>query len=91
MITKKDIIEQLAIKLEISKAEANKNINILLDLISETLKTNDKVQFTGFGSFIAQDKPATKGRNPKTGLEITIPARRVVRFKVGDLLKKKIN
>lgn len=55
------------------------------------MKTNDKIQFTGFGAFIAENKPATKGRNPKTGVEITIPARRSVRFKVGELLKKRVN
>lgn len=91
MITKKDITAKLAEKLDITKTEAEKYITDFLEIITEELKTNDKIQFTGFGAFIAENKPATKGRNPKTGVEITIPARRSVRFKVGELLKKGVN
>jgi DNA-binding protein HU-beta len=91
MITKKDIIAKLAEKSNITKTEAEKHIENLLEVITETLKTEEKIQFTGFGAFIAENKPATKGRNPKTGAEITIPARRSVRFKVGELLKKGVN
>ena len=91
MITKKEIDIKLAKKSDITKAEAEKYITNFLEVIIEELKTNDKIQLTGFGAFIAQNKPATKGRNPKTGVEITIPARRSVRFKVGELLKKGIN
>jgi len=91
MITKKEIAIKLAEKSNITKAEAEKYITNFLEVITEELKTNDKIQLTGFGAFIAQNKPTTKGRNPKTGVEITIPARRSVRFKVGELLKKGVN
>jgi DNA-binding protein HU-beta len=91
MITKKDITAKLSEKSNITKTEAEKHIENLLEIITETLKTEDKIQFIGFGAFIAENKPATKGRNPKTGAEITIPARRTVRFKVGELLKKGVN
>ena len=91
MITKKDITAKLAEKLDITKTEAETYITDFLEIIAGELRTNDKIQFTGFGAFIAENKPATKGRNPKTGVEITIPARRSVRFKVGELLKKGVN
>jgi DNA-binding protein HU-beta len=91
IVTKAQIASALAEKTGTSKTDATNTLNTLLDTISESLKTNDKVQFTGFGSFIAEDKPATTGRNPKTGESIQIAARRSVRFKVGDLLKKAVN
>jgi DNA-binding protein HU-beta len=91
IVTKAQIAAALAEKTGTSKTDATNTLNTILDTISESLKTNDKVQFTGFGSFIAEDKPATTGRNPKTGESIQIAARRSVRFKVGDLLKKAVN
>jgi len=91
MITKKEIAIKLAEKSDITKTEAETHIANLLEVLTEELKTEDKIQFTGFGAFLAENKPATKGRNPKTGVEITIPERRSVRFKAGELLKKGIN
>jgi DNA-binding protein HU-beta len=91
IVTKANIAAELAEKTGTSKTEAANNLNAVLDIIADNLKSNDKVQFTGFGSFIAEDKAETTGRNPKTGESIKIPARRSVRFKVGDLLKKAVN
>ena len=91
IVTKANIASELAQRTNTNKTEAANILNSVLDIIAENLKSNDKVQFTGFGSFIAEDKPETTGRNPKTGESITIPARRSVRFKVGDLLKKAVN
>jgi DNA-binding protein HU-beta len=59
--------------------------------ITENLKSDDKIQFTGFGSFNAKNVPARKGRNPSTGAEIQIAARRQVSFSVGKDLKDKVN
>ena len=91
IVTKANIAAELAEKTGTSKTEAANNLNAVLDIIADNLKSNDKVQFTGFGSFIAEDKAETTGRNPKTGESIKIPARRSVRFKVCDLLKKAVN
>jgi len=91
IVTKANIAAELAENTGTSKTEAANNLNAVLDIIADNLKSNDKVQFTGFGSFIAEDKAETTGRNPKTGESIKIPARRSVRFKVGDLLKKAVN
>jgi len=91
IVTKANIAAELAEKTGTSKTEAANNLNAVLDIIADNLKSNDKVQFTGFGSFIAEDKAETTGRNPKTGESIKIPARRSVRFKIGDLLKKAVN
>ena len=65
---KKEIAIKLSEKSDITKAEAEKHITNLLEVLTEELETEDKIQFTGFGTFIAQNKPATKGRNPKTGV-----------------------
>lgn len=91
IVTKANIAAELAQRIGTTKTEATNNLNAVLDIIAESLKSNEKIQFTGFGSFIAEDKAETTGRNPKTGETITIAARRSVRFKVGDLLKKAVN
>ena len=91
ILTKVDIMKKLADKTNSSQIDAKKNIETILGLITENLKTNDKIQFTGFGTFLAENKPASEGRNPKTGEKIKISARRAIRFKVGDLLKKGVN
>lgn len=91
IVTKANIAAELAQKIGTSKTDAANILNTVLDSIANSLKSNDKVQFTGFGSFIAENKAATTGRNPKTGETIKIAARRSVRFKVGDLLKKAVN
>ena len=91
MITKKQITEKLALKSDISKAHAEIQINNLLEVITEELETEDKIQLMGFGAFIAENKPATKGRNPKTGVEVAVPAKRAIKFKAGGLLKKAVN
>jgi DNA-binding protein HU-beta len=91
IVTKAQIAAELAEKVNISKTDSANYLNELLDIIANNLISNEKVQFTGFGSFIAEDKKETTGRNPKTGEAIKIEARRSVRFKVGNLLKNTVN
>jgi DNA-binding protein HU-beta len=79
--TKKQIIDLVSKKLDITNAESENYLNTLLETIGEELKTKDKVQFIGFGTFFAENKDPKKGRNPKTGADIIIPARRAVRLK----------
>ena len=72
IVTKANIAAELAEKTGKSKTEAANNLNAVLDIIADNLKSNDKVQFTGFGSFIAEYKAETTGINPKTGESIKI-------------------
>lgn len=90
-IQKSEIIKQVASKTGGTLKDTENTINNFLATVQESLKKNDKVTFIGFGSFNAKNVPARKGRNPQTGKEITIAARRQVTFSVGADFKKKVN
>lgn len=85
--TKTDIVAALIDRVGLKQIEASASLRVVLDFIQESLEDGDTVQLTGFGTFSVKEKPERKGRNPSTGEEITIPARTVVRFKPGKLLK----
>jgi DNA-binding protein HU-beta len=74
-----------------SKAEAERKLDVLLKTIEESLVNGDEINFVGWGKFEIQEKPARKGRNPQTGEEIEIPAKKVVKFKPGKKLADKVN
>jgi len=90
-IQKTDIIKQVAKDTGISIKDCEAVINGCLEAVAKNLKTNDKVSFIGFGAFNAKNAPASKGRNPRTGEEITIAARRKITFSVGKGLKDAVN
>lgn len=90
-IQKSDIIKQVAEKTGATIKDVENTINNFLSTVQENLKGNDKIQFTGFGSFNAKNVAARKGRNPATGAEIEISARRQVTFSVGKELKDTVN
>jgi DNA-binding protein HU-beta len=91
IISKSQIIKEVADATNLSIKDTESTVNTLLNTIVKNLKDNDKIQFTGFGSFNAKNVPARKGRNPATGAEIEISARRQASFSVGKELKDKIN
>jgi len=90
-IQKSEIIKQVANSTGLTAKDTENTINTLFKVIGDTLITNDKIQFTGFGSFNAKNVPARKGRNPQTGAELEIAARRQATFSVGKELKDKVN
>jgi DNA-binding protein HU-beta len=91
VMTKADLIENMAKDAAISKAETKKALNSLVDSITKTLKKKDgKVTIVGFGTFSKIRRKARKGRNPQTGEEIKIKARNAVKFKAGKALKDAI-
>jgi|SRR5579862_5892386 len=90
-MTKAELIETLANKLPINKAEAEKAINIVLDDIITALKQGQRVNISGFGTFSVSDRQARTGRNPKTGETIQISASRSAKFKPGKQLKDSLN
>ena len=91
-MTKKEFVEVYAAKGNFeTKAEAERKLNILLDLFEETLVKGDDVNFIGWGKFEVKDTPARVGRNPKTGVEVEIPAKKVVKFKAGKTLADKVD
>ncbi len=90
-MTKADLIESLATKLDLQKSLAERIVNTMFDDIEGALQKGDKVNISGFGTFAVSDRKARQGRNPKTGETIEIPASKSAKFKAGKSLKDKLN
>jgi len=90
-LTKADFAAQLLDELGLSKPMAKDLVELFFEEIKATLEHAESVKMSGFGKFELRDKVARPGRNPKTGEEIPITARRVVTFKPGTILKAKID
>ena len=87
---KGELIAEFAKRTEVSAAAANGAVNTLIAIITERLKKGDTVGITGFGTFSVAKRAARKGRNPATGAQIQIPAKRVVKFRVAKACKDAI-
>ena len=87
IMNKTDLVNAVAEKSELSKKDAAKAVDAVLESIMDSLKNGEKVQLIGFGNFEVRDRAARKGRNPQTGAEIQIPASKVPAFKPGKALK----
>lgn len=91
-MTKKEIVALFAERGEfLTKVEAEKKLDILLEIIAETVANGEEVRLSGFGIFSRVDKQARNGVNPSTQEKITIPAKKVVKFKVAKALADKVN
>ena len=88
-ITKADIIDHLHNEIGLNKSECKILIEDFFEEIKTALINNEEVKLSGFGNFELIDKKARPGRNPKTGEDVTISARRVVTFRAGNKLRKK--
>jgi len=89
-VTKADIAALVAEK-GLTKKQAMDAVEATLEIIKTALKDGEKIQLVGFGSFQVKSKRARKGRNPQTGSEITISARKVLKFKPGKALHQIVN
>jgi DNA-binding protein HU-beta len=89
-MTKAELIVTIAKETKISKASAEKAINAFTNCVTRALKKGDKLTLPGFGTFSVVKRKARKGRNPQSGGEIKIPATKVAKFKVGNLLKSAV-
>lgn len=90
-MTKADIVEKIYEKIGLSKEESSRIVELVLELIKETLVTGERIKISGFGNFVVRQKRSRRGRNPQTGDEIEISARRVLTFKSSPILKKVLN
>jgi integration host factor subunit alpha len=90
-MTKSDIVEAVYQNVGFTKKRAAEVVNLILDSMKEALEGGDKVKISGFGNFEIRQKDARKGRNPQTGVEITISERRVLTFKPSQVLKDRLN
>ena len=89
-LTKADIAENLFEELGLNKREAKELVEIFFEEVRVALEQGHEVKLSGFGNFILRDKNQRPGRNPKTGEEIPISARRVVTFRPGQKLKARV-
>jgi integration host factor subunit alpha len=90
-LTKHDIVEQVYTKLGFSKNQSVETVEALLELIKASLASGEDVLVSGFGKFCVKHKKERKGRNPATGEDAILPARRVVTFKCSGKLRKTVN
>lgn len=90
-MTKIDIVENIYEKVGFSKKEVAKIVESVFDIMKETLQQEEKVKISGFGNFVVRRKKARRGRNPQTGGDIEITARRILTFKPSQVLKTALN
>lgn len=89
-MNKAELVDAMAENAGISKADAKRALDAFIDTTSGALKKGDRVALVGFGSFSVSERAARKGRNPQTGKEIQIKAKKVVKFKAGADLSDRV-
>jgi len=89
-MNKRDLIESIASGAQISRVAAERGLNSMLETIAEAIESGERVTLMGFGSFTVVERAPRLGRNPKTGEEVPIPARKSVRFRPGKELLTKL-
>lgn len=90
-MNKGELVDQIASDAKVTKAQAQDALDSVLNNITKTLKKGNKVTLVGFGTFSVTKRSSRKGRNPQTGQEIKIPAKKVVKFKAGKELSDKVD
>jgi len=90
-MNKTELINQIADSAEISKKAAGDALQAFMEAVTDTMKKGDKLQLIGFGTFSVADRSARTARNPQTGKEMKVPAKKVVKFKVGSKLADAVN
>lgn len=91
VMKKVELVEAVAEKAGLTKADATRAIDATFEAITEALAKGDKVPLVGFGTFAVSERAAREGRNPKTGATVQIAARKAVTFKAGSALKESVN
>ena len=86
-MNKTELIAAVAEKAEVSKKDADKAVNAVIDAIVETVAKEEKVQLVGFGTFEVRSRAERQGRDPRTNSPITIPASKIPAFKAGKAFK----
>ena len=89
-VTKMELANLLFDELGLNKREAKEFVELFFEEIRSALENGDNVKFSGFGSFSVRDKPQRPGRNPRTGEEIPVSARRVVTYKASQRIKDRV-
>ena len=90
-MTRVDIVNRIHKKVGFSKREINGIVESVFDIIKETLQREDKIVISGFGNFVIRNKRLRQGRNPQTGEDLEISARRILMFKPSLILRAGLN
>ncbi len=90
-MNKQELVSAMAEKSGLTKADSEKALNAMIEAVKGSLKKKDSVQLIGFGTFSVSERAARTGRNPQTGKEIKIAAKKVAKFKAGKALDEVVN
>lgn len=90
-MNKTDLINEVASKTGLSKVKSSEAVDAVINSIQTALADGSKVTLVGFGTWETSVREGRKCRNPKTGEEVTVPSKRVARFRVGSILAEKVN
>ncbi len=90
-LTKSKLIDIIAERADVSRKRAEKVVNTVFGSMSESLVEGRRIEMRGFGSFTVKEYPAYVGRNPRTGKQVPVPAKRAIKFKVGKDLALLVN
>ncbi len=90
-MNKNDVVNQLSERTGLSKADSQKAVDGIFQLVTDSLTSGEEVRISGFGVFVVSHRAGGKGRNPQTGEEITIKPSRAARFRAGKPLKDALN
>lgn len=90
-MNKAELIAAISEKTGLTKADSKKALDSFIEVTTESLKKGDRVALVGFGSWSVKQRDERKGRNPQTKKEITIPAKKVIKFKAGSELAGSVN
>jgi len=90
-MNKNDLVTAVASNAELTKADAARAVDAIINSIGASLKKGKEVRLVGFGTFLVQKRKATTGRNPRTGASIKIPASNQPKFRAGKQLKEVVN
>ncbi len=89
-MSKAELVEKIAEQAKLTKVDAERALNAVLNVVTTSLKAGQDVALVGFGTFTVGDRAERQGRNPQTGEAITISAKKVVKFKPGKALKDEV-
>jgi integration host factor subunit alpha len=90
-LTRADLTESLQRQIGLSRAESSQMVSSILSEMTDALARGENVKISGFGTFLLRDKPTRLGRNPKTGVTVTIPPCRSFSFRASDILRVKMS
>ncbi len=91
VMTKAELVDEVARVVQLTKKQAEAIVNIVFDSIVESLRSGQKIELRGFGSFRLRNRKSRTGRNPKTGEKVEVPSKKIPYFKPGKELKELIN